>query len=125
MTHPAETALRTIQAMHNADGHRMVGFPRATEPQDYCTGCGMPSPCPTMMVVEDALPANDRPRLIRGLVIDWTTGRVTLDGRPFPFHIAKEGPTVDPEPLVEYPPVLRLVRFPLLVESLTEIGKKP
>lgn len=115
-------ALRAVLAMHNADGRRTLA---KDFPQDYCTGCGLSAPCPTVSTIREALPNSDRPRLIRGLVIDWTTGRVTLDGRPFPFHIAKEGPTVDPENLVSRGRPLQRVHFPLLVEGLTEIGKKP
>lgn len=44
-------AIERISELHNADGRRLTGFPRATEWQDYCDYCGEPSPCRTQQIL--------------------------------------------------------------------------
>lgn len=65
------------------------------------------------------------PKLAQNVVINWGTMRVTVDGEPFPFYMAQEGPTVDPEPRVDRPPALYIVHIPLLANGLTEVGERP
>ena len=46
--HIAAEALRPVLDLHNADGTRWVGFPRADKQEAYCTECNKEAPCPTI-----------------------------------------------------------------------------
>lgn len=48
-------ALRAAEAVHNADGGRWEGFPRAVRKVAYCTHCQKEAPCPTITAIRDAL----------------------------------------------------------------------
>lgn len=41
-------------AIHDADGRRWVGFPRANREEAYCTECNEPAPCPTVVAARKA-----------------------------------------------------------------------
>lgn len=40
--------LASAIALHNADGQRWVGFPRADVSESYCTECNQKAPCRTV-----------------------------------------------------------------------------
>lgn len=40
--------IRSVLALHNSDGERWVGFPRADRQERYCTECNKTAPCPTV-----------------------------------------------------------------------------
>lgn len=48
----ALNALQAVLDLHNANGRRWTGFPRALI---YCTACGEPTPCPTVQAIQGAL----------------------------------------------------------------------
>ena len=41
-----------VRELHNADGERMTGSPRATGWEDYCTHCQRAAPCPTVRALD-------------------------------------------------------------------------
>jgi hypothetical protein len=48
-------AVDAVMALHNSDGMRWAGFPRADKQETYCTHCQHAAPCPTVQVVMEAL----------------------------------------------------------------------
>ncbi|MDQ1059110.1 hypothetical protein QFZ23_003011 [Arthrobacter globiformis] len=44
-------ALDAVLELHNSDGQRWVGFPRADRQERYCTHCNKAAPCPTIAAV--------------------------------------------------------------------------
>ena len=44
-------AVAPVLALHNADGKRWEGFPRADRRVTYCTHCQLAAPCPTVRAV--------------------------------------------------------------------------
>lgn len=47
-----EAQIKAVREMHNADGVRWVGFPRADEQVAYCTYCQERSPCGTIRTLD-------------------------------------------------------------------------
>lgn len=47
-----QAAVDRVRALHNADGLRWVGFPRADRQEAYCQGCNKAAPCPDMEALE-------------------------------------------------------------------------
>ena len=48
----AEKRIQAVREMHDADGVRWVGFPRADEQVTYCTYCQERSPCTTIRTLD-------------------------------------------------------------------------
>lgn len=46
------TRIQAVRDMHNANGVRWVGFPRADEQVTYCTYCQERSPCTTIRTLD-------------------------------------------------------------------------
>ena len=44
-------AVAPVLALHNADGKRWEGFPRADRRVTYCTHCQLAAPCPSVRAV--------------------------------------------------------------------------
>lgn len=66
-----------------------------------------------------------RPKFPDEVVIDWTTESVTIDGRPFPWFIEKNGPVVDIDPAEADQTVVIDIPVLALASRVTVIGERP